>query len=99
MTAVEHKAGLDPCKRLQREGFEVTFLPVDRFGRVSPEQVAEKLLFEHELFGHQRYVAQMSVGAVAHSDVMRSLELFGTEVAPRVRAEVARREALQPSPA
>jgi probable LLM family oxidoreductase len=55
------------------------------------EQVAEKLLFEHELFGHQRYVAQMSVGAVAHRDVMRSIELFGTEVAPVVRTEVARR--------
>jgi alkanesulfonate monooxygenase SsuD/methylene tetrahydromethanopterin reductase-like flavin-dependent oxidoreductase (luciferase family) len=59
----------------------------------SPEQVAEKLLYEHELFGHQRYLAQMSVGAVAHRDVLRSMELFGTEVAPVVRAEVARREA------
>jgi probable LLM family oxidoreductase len=59
----------------------------------SPERVAEKLLFEHELFGHDRYVAQMSVGAVEHRDVMRSIELFGTEVAPRVRAEVSRREA------
>lgn len=59
----------------------------------SPEAVAEKILFEHELFGHQRYLAQMSVGAVAHADVMRSIELFGTEVAPRVREEIARREA------
>ena len=59
----------------------------------SPEQVAEKLLFEHELFGHQRYLAQMSVGAADHLDVLRSMELFGTEVAPVVRAEVARREA------
>jgi probable LLM family oxidoreductase len=58
----------------------------------SPEQVAEKLLFEHELFDHQRYVAQMSVGAVAHADVMRSIELFGTQVAPLVREEVARRQ-------
>jgi len=39
----EHKAVLDPCKRLQREGFEVTFLPVDRDGRISPEQVADAL--------------------------------------------------------
>ena len=37
----EHKAVIDPCKRLEREGFRVTFLPVDRYGRVSPEQVAE----------------------------------------------------------
>jgi cysteine desulfurase len=36
----EHKAVLDPGKRLQREGFDVTFLPVDRFGRVTAEQVA-----------------------------------------------------------
>ncbi len=58
----------------------------------SPEQVTEKILFEHELFGHQRYIGQMSVGAVAHKDVMRSIELFGTEVAPVVRAEIDRRE-------
>jgi probable LLM family oxidoreductase len=57
----------------------------------SPEQVAEKILFEHELFGMSRYVGQMSVGAVRHADVLRSLELFGTEVAPLVRAELARR--------
>jgi probable LLM family oxidoreductase len=57
----------------------------------SPEQVAEKILFEHELFGNTRYVGQMSVGAVKHADVLRSMELFGTEVAPVVRAEVARR--------
>jgi hypothetical protein len=56
-----------------------------------PEQVAEKILFEHELFGHQRYIAQMSVGAVAHRDVLRSIELFATEVTPVVRAETARR--------
>src|SRR4051794_30631109 len=59
----------------------------------SPQEVAEKLLYEHELFGHQRYLAQMSVAAVDHAAVLRSMELFGTEVAPVVRAEVARREA------
>jgi probable LLM family oxidoreductase len=59
----------------------------------SPEQVAEKILFEHELFGMSRYVGQMSVGAVHHADVLRSMELFGTEVAPIVRAEIARRAA------
>jgi cysteine desulfurase len=42
-TTTEHKAVLDSCKRLQREGFDVSFLPVDRFGRVPAEQVAEAM--------------------------------------------------------
>src|SRR5438270_11772150 len=41
--ATEHKAVIDPCKRLERDGFQVTFLPVDRFGQVSAAQVAEAL--------------------------------------------------------
>jgi cysteine desulfurase len=44
ITAVtEHKAVLDPCKRLHREGMDVTFLPVDKFGRVSADQVARAI--------------------------------------------------------
>ncbi len=58
-----------------------------------PEVVAEKILLGHELFNHDRYVGQMSLGSVAHADVMRSMERFGTEVAPLVRDEVARRAA------
>jgi cysteine desulfurase len=41
--ATEHKAVLDPIRRLQREGFRVTVLPVDAYGRVSAEQVAQAL--------------------------------------------------------
>ncbi len=62
----------------------------------SPEEVAEKILFQHELFGHQRFLAQMSVGPMPHAQVMRGIELFGTEVAPVVRAEVARRGGAAP---
>src|SRR5262245_12553713 len=39
----EHKAVIDPCKRLERDGYQVTFLPVDRYGQVSAEQVAGAL--------------------------------------------------------
>jgi cysteine desulfurase len=41
--ATEHKAVLDPCRRLEREGFRLTVLPVDRFGRVTVDQVSEAL--------------------------------------------------------
>jgi probable LLM family oxidoreductase len=56
----------------------------------SPEQVAEKILFQHQVFGHQRFMIQFSVGTLPHAQLMRSIELFGTKVAPVVRRELAR---------
>jgi len=55
----------------------------------SPQQVIEKILFQYELFGHQRFLAQMSVGSMAHKPMMRAIELLGTEVAPAVRKALA----------
>jgi probable LLM family oxidoreductase len=52
----------------------------------SVDEVVEKILYQHELFGHDRFMAQMSVGTMPHAKVMRSIELFGSEVAPKVRS-------------
>jgi cysteine desulfurase len=41
--ATEHRAVIDPCLRLQRDGFEVTVLPVDEHGRLAAERVAAAL--------------------------------------------------------
>ncbi len=89
MTRIGRERGWPPMGKPQ---YEALRSPRGALAVGDPGEVAEKLLYEHELFGHQRYLAQMSVGAVAHRDVLRSIELFGTEVAPVVRAEVARRE-------
>ena len=52
----------------------------------SPAEVTEKILFQQELFGHQRFLLQLSVGTMPHRELLRAIELFGTEVAPAVRA-------------
>ena len=54
-----------------------------------PQEVTDKILFEHELFGHRRFLMQMSVGTMPHDKIMRSIELLGTKVAPVVRRETA----------
>ena len=41
--AIEHKAVLDTCKNLEKHGFEVTYLPVQRDGRVDPEDVRKAI--------------------------------------------------------
>jgi alkanesulfonate monooxygenase SsuD/methylene tetrahydromethanopterin reductase-like flavin-dependent oxidoreductase (luciferase family) len=54
----------------------------------SPEEVAEKILFQHEIFRHDRFLVQFSVGTMPHDRIMRSIELFGTRVAPVVQREL-----------
>ncbi|HVG16989.1 MAG TPA: LLM class flavin-dependent oxidoreductase [Chitinophagaceae bacterium] len=55
----------------------------------SPQQVIDKILYEHDLFGHTRFLAQMSIGALPHKQAMRSIELLGTKVAPGVKKHLA----------
>jgi hypothetical protein len=55
----------------------------------SPEQIAEKILYQYGFFHHQRFLLQLSVGTISHGEVMRSIELYGTKVAPLVRQELA----------
>jgi probable LLM family oxidoreductase len=54
----------------------------------SPDEVIEKILFQHRLFGHQRFMLQFSVGSLPHEKMLKSIELYGTKVAPVVRQEL-----------
>jgi probable LLM family oxidoreductase len=51
----------------------------------SPQQVIDKILFEKELFGLDRFLLHVSVGTMPHAQIMHSIELFGTRVAPVIR--------------
>ncbi len=54
----------------------------------SPQEVIDKILYQHELFRHDRFLIQLTVGPMPHADVLRAIELLGTEVAPVVRREI-----------
>lgn len=53
----------------------------------SPQEIIDKIMYQYELFGHQRFLAQISVGVMEHRKIMRAIELFGTKVAPVIRQE------------
>ena len=54
----------------------------------TPQMAIDKILFQHELFHHDRFLIQFTVGSMPHAKVMRSIELLGTDVAPVVRAKL-----------
>ena len=59
----------------------------------TPEDVVQKILFQHEIFGHDRFMIQFTIGGIPHEGILRSIELFGREVAPAVREGIAVRQA------
>ncbi len=63
----------------------------------SPEEVAAKILYQHELFRHDRFLIQFTVGSLPHEKTLKAIELFGTKVAPIVREEVSRRASAAPA--
>ena len=85
MDRVGRERGFGPTSRAE---FDRKLLPDGPYIVGSPEQVVEKPLLQHEIFGHQRTLVQLAIGSVGHADLMRAIELLGTEVAPVVRAEL-----------
>lgn len=88
MTRLGRERGWPPTTRLQ---FDAMREPHGALAVGSPQEVIDKILFQHGLFRHDRYLAQFSVGTMPHAQIMRSIELLGTRVAPVIRAEIAGR--------
>jgi hypothetical protein len=61
--------------------------------------VSEKILFQYEIFNHDRFLLQMTVGTLPHEKVLRSIELFSTRFAPVIRKEHEQREPAVAAPA
>jgi probable LLM family oxidoreductase len=82
---------------MSRQDFEASRTPRGANFVGTPEEVIAKILFQHEIFGHDRFLLQFGVGTMPHAKIMRSIELYGTQVAPVVRQEIAQRTGAIPS--
>jgi len=58
-----------------------------------PQTVAEKIIHLRKKVGVTRFMLHVPLGTMPHAEVMRAIELLGTEVAPKVRSEISRWEA------
>lgn len=86
MSRIGRERGWPPTTRQQ---FDALRSPRGALLVGSPQEVIDKILHQHELFAHDRFLAQLTVGSMPHAQVMRAIELLGTEVAPVVRRETA----------
>jgi len=83
MNRIGRERGWPPMSRAQ---FDAGCGPEGHLLVGTPEEVAAKIVAQHELFGHDRFLGHISVGVLPHAKAMKATELFATEVAPRVRA-------------
>lgn len=86
MSRIGRERGWPPTTRAQ---FEALRSPRGSLLVGSPQEVVDKILFEHELFHNDRFLAQLTVGAMPHKLVLHAIELLGTVVAPAVRQATA----------
>ena len=87
MTRIGRERGWPPVTRAQ---FDTLCSPRGALLVGSPQEVAEKILFQHEIFEHDRFLAQMTVGSMPHAQTLHSIELFGTIVAPLVKRSISK---------
>lgn len=64
--------------------------PRDVMNIGSPQEIIEKILYQHELFGHQRYIAQMDFGGVPFDKLMKNIELIGNDILPAIKKHTAK---------
>jgi probable LLM family oxidoreductase len=72
--------------RLDRNAFDIWASPRGALFAGSPAEIVDKILWEHEILGHTRFLAQVGLGGLPQADTLRSIELLATEVKPAVLA-------------
>ncbi len=83
MNRIGRERGWPPMTRAQ---FDAGCAPDGHLLVGTAQGVAAKIIAHHGLFEHDRFLGHISVGVLPHTQAMRAIELYGTEVAPIVRA-------------
>jgi probable LLM family oxidoreductase len=89
MNKIGKERGWGPMNKQQ---FEYLCQPEGPLLVGSVKEVTDKLIYQYKLFNNTRFLAQIISGDIAHEKIMHSIELFGREVVPAVKA------AIHPSP-
>lgn len=85
MDGISRERGFSAPNRIS---FDMQTAPKGAIYAGTPEQVAEKILLTREHMGHDRHILQMDLASVPQKDVLKSIELLGTEVKPLIDAEL-----------
>ena len=85
MNRVGKERGWSPLTRPQ---FEYLRQPGGPLLVGSVEEVVEKLVYQYSIFKNTRFLAQTISGNIPHEKLLRSIELFGSEVAPEVKRRI-----------
>jgi alkanesulfonate monooxygenase SsuD/methylene tetrahydromethanopterin reductase-like flavin-dependent oxidoreductase (luciferase family) len=81
MNRIGEERGWRPTSRAS---FDAVTTPTGALLVGSPEEIADKIVYEHSLFGNTRFTLQISISSMSHERVMKSIELFGQKVKPLV---------------
>jgi alkanesulfonate monooxygenase SsuD/methylene tetrahydromethanopterin reductase-like flavin-dependent oxidoreductase (luciferase family) len=74
-----------PLAEVPRELFEARAAATGPLFVGSPQEIIDKVLYERELFGHERFLAQVDLGALPYAEIARVIELLAADVAPALR--------------
>ncbi|MDH3223545.1 MAG: LLM class flavin-dependent oxidoreductase [Gemmatimonadota bacterium] len=85
MGRIGRERGWPPPSRAQ---FDAEAGPRGALFLGTPDDIIEKILFQHGLFRHERFLLQLTVGPMPHERVLEAIELLGTQVAPVIRREL-----------
>ena len=82
MNRIGKDRGWSAYSRMQ---FEASRSPEGALFVGDASEVVDKILYQQEMFGLTRFVAHVDVGGPEHKDIMKTIEIFGTKVAPEVK--------------